>query len=353
MPRFDLRPDPSSPVPLYHQIAEALRYRIATGAIRIGTVLPPLREAARLWSVNLHTVRRAYAQLAGAGIVETRAPLGTQVLPATGGPALPRAGAAGRAAVRAREAFLARVVGEARKRHGLSLDRLLALLGDRRVPSGATSGATVYVAECSASQAADLARQLEERWRVHAVPWPIDRPPPPGPHAVVATYFHYNDLRSHWPDRFADVRFVAISPDQALPARLLAGQAEGGAPGSSRADRALRGRGAARAGARNARRVPVLLCERDDSMLRNIAADVSRLLPAERFHVTTRLLRRPGALLSGVHRHDRVLVAPRIWGSLPDAMRADPRVHELRYVFDPEGLDAVGRDLAWAPRQEV
>jgi hypothetical protein len=187
------------------------------------------------------------------------------------------------------------------------------------------------VAECSASQSADLARQLEERWRVRALPWPVDRPAPPAPHAVVATYFHYNDLRLRWPDRFPDVQFVAIHPDPALAARLL----EGRGPG-----------------ARTARRVPVVLCERDESMLRNIAADVSGCLPADRFRVSTKVVRRTDALLRGVGRHDRVLVAPRVWGELPEAIRNDPRVHELRYVFDPKGLDAVGRDNGWAPREE-
>src|SRR5262245_48034254 len=44
-----LQLDPQSPVPLYHQLAESLRYRIATGALRPGQPLPPLREAARRW----------------------------------------------------------------------------------------------------------------------------------------------------------------------------------------------------------------------------------------------------------------------------------------------------------------
>jgi regulatory GntR family protein len=72
--------DPASPVPLYHQLAEALRYRIATGALAPGTALPPLRAAARQWGVNLHTVRHAYAALASLGLVRTRAPHGTLVL---------------------------------------------------------------------------------------------------------------------------------------------------------------------------------------------------------------------------------------------------------------------------------
>ena len=71
-----------SPVPLYHQIAEGIRYRIATGALPTDTQLPTLREASRLWGVNLHTVRHAYKELADQGFVATKGPAGTRVLPA-------------------------------------------------------------------------------------------------------------------------------------------------------------------------------------------------------------------------------------------------------------------------------
>src|ERR1041385_6175358 len=73
--------DHARPVPLYHQIAEAIRYRVATGAIRPGETLPPLREAAALWGANLHTIRRAYLELSRAGLVATRSPNGTVILP--------------------------------------------------------------------------------------------------------------------------------------------------------------------------------------------------------------------------------------------------------------------------------
>jgi len=359
MTAFDLRPDAHSPVPLYHQIAEALRYRIATGAIAAGEVLPPLREAGRSWGVNLHTVRRAYAELAAAGVVETRAPLGTQVLPGTGRPAEPGRSRASRAAAGAQATFLDRVIEDARRRHGLSLAQLLALLESRRGPS-ARAEATVRVAECSVTQSADLARQIERRWRVRAVPWPIDRPEPDAAEAVVATYFHYNDLRVRWPGRFADIHFLPIRPDSGLPARLVAGtparhpgpEEDGSAsrPAGSRAP----ARPDRKAVARTDRgRIDVVLCEREEAMLRNIVADVSRLLPADRFRVRPKLVRRPTSILEGAESRSRVLVAPRLWGDLPDVVRDDPRVHELRYVFDPGDLDALGRDLGWSSRREA
>ena len=72
--------DPASPLPLYHQLAEGIRYQIATGVLEPGAALPSLRDAARRWGVNLHTVRHAYASLAAEGLVRTQAPHGTEVV---------------------------------------------------------------------------------------------------------------------------------------------------------------------------------------------------------------------------------------------------------------------------------
>ena len=59
-----------SPVPLYHQIAEALRASIEAGKLNPGDALQPMRQAAERWGVNIHTVRHAYAALAREGLVE-------------------------------------------------------------------------------------------------------------------------------------------------------------------------------------------------------------------------------------------------------------------------------------------
>ncbi|NUS48333.1 MAG: GntR family transcriptional regulator, partial [Gemmatimonadaceae bacterium] len=65
------RLNPSSPIPLYHQLAEAIRAEIAAGTLAPGDRLPPLRAGADVWGVNLHTVRHAYRALAESGLVRT------------------------------------------------------------------------------------------------------------------------------------------------------------------------------------------------------------------------------------------------------------------------------------------
>lgn len=307
-----LKLDPDSPVPLYHQIAEAIRYRIATGALGPGDVLPPVRVAAEVWGVNMHTARRAYAELARARLVESRPQSGTRVLAPARTPSVQSAAAS---------AFLARVVREAREQHGLSIDQLVTQLQN----SGSRAFAdVVHVVECSETQAADLARQLEARWCVEARPWSLERAgePPAGP--LVATYFHYNDVRKRWPARLASVRFVAIRPDRRLVERI----------GAWRTD---------------ARQVTATLCEREPAMAANIEADLTSVLPPAGFRVERRVANEPGALLDD-GGSGPVLFSPRVWGELSPAERAHPRAVEVRYVIDEAGIDAIGPEFGWPSR---
>src|SRR6185295_11412601 len=64
---------------LYERIAAEILRKVAAGELRPGDRLPPIRQAAGEWQVNLNTVARAYAALAERGILETRAGGGTVV----------------------------------------------------------------------------------------------------------------------------------------------------------------------------------------------------------------------------------------------------------------------------------
>ncbi|MCP3980070.1 MAG: GntR family transcriptional regulator [bacterium] len=72
--------DPTSPVPLYQQIAEQFRRLIALGALRPGDRLPTVRELAVRSRVNRNTAARAIQQLEAEAVVRTRVGQGTFVL---------------------------------------------------------------------------------------------------------------------------------------------------------------------------------------------------------------------------------------------------------------------------------
>lgn len=325
--------DPASPVPLYHQIAEALRADIAAGTLMPGDALPSLRKAADEWGVNLHTVRQAYRALAASGQVHTIAPRGSVVIDAH---------PASTDAIAPHEDVVTRFLREAREHHGLTLHDIRRQLErqirgaepeihdvsespEPRNIAGAGSASVVYVIECSTSQALDLAQQVQERWQVTAKPWSLERAGEPPPGALVATYFHYNDIRARWPRRLAEVQFASIRPDASLAARV-------------------------RAIVPTETRTTVILCEREAEKARNIAADLATVLPSPTFEIRTLVSNNPTTALHVAGRSQPVLFAPRIWGALGATERADPRALEVRYLFDPAELQAMADRFQWPAR---
>lgn len=61
--------DPSSHVPIYLQIADAVRAAVAAGVYRPGESLPSLRAMAIQVQVNPNTVQRAYDELERDGLI--------------------------------------------------------------------------------------------------------------------------------------------------------------------------------------------------------------------------------------------------------------------------------------------
>ncbi|HHY34400.1 MAG TPA: GntR family transcriptional regulator [Firmicutes bacterium] len=71
--------DRTSPVPLYYQIAQALRERIKKGEWLPGHRVPPEHELTQEFGVSRHTIRQALASLERDGLIYRQAGLGTFV----------------------------------------------------------------------------------------------------------------------------------------------------------------------------------------------------------------------------------------------------------------------------------
>ncbi|HUG86810.1 MAG TPA: GntR family transcriptional regulator [Euzebya sp.] len=80
MAAFDVTLDPSSPVPLYHQVARQLQAAVEEGRLGKGDFLPSEIELADSWGVSRPTARRAIQDLVEKGLLVRRRGVGTQIV---------------------------------------------------------------------------------------------------------------------------------------------------------------------------------------------------------------------------------------------------------------------------------
>jgi GntR family transcriptional regulator len=67
---FSLSVAPASGVPIYRQLVDQIRARVAGGHLRAGEFLPSVRQVAEQLEVNPMTVSKAYSLLERDGVVE-------------------------------------------------------------------------------------------------------------------------------------------------------------------------------------------------------------------------------------------------------------------------------------------
>jgi GntR family transcriptional regulator len=66
-------------VPIYRQIVNQIKYLVASGKIRAGDELPPIRTLAEQLSVTPNTIVKAYGELQDEGVIIKRRGAGTYV----------------------------------------------------------------------------------------------------------------------------------------------------------------------------------------------------------------------------------------------------------------------------------
>jgi GntR family transcriptional regulator len=71
--------NPAAERPIYGQIADRLKFAVASGVLRPGDLIPSVRELSRQLVVNPNTVARAYRDLQTEGLVEPVRGMGLQV----------------------------------------------------------------------------------------------------------------------------------------------------------------------------------------------------------------------------------------------------------------------------------
>jgi len=72
--------DPKLPVPIYRQIADAMRHLLVSGSLQSGDALPTVRDLAVDLGVNFNTVAQAYRILADEGWLDLKRKRGAVVV---------------------------------------------------------------------------------------------------------------------------------------------------------------------------------------------------------------------------------------------------------------------------------
>jgi len=64
------RIDPSDDLAIYDQVVRQVKFAVAGEVVRVGELVPSVRELARELTINPNTVARAYRQLQADGVLE-------------------------------------------------------------------------------------------------------------------------------------------------------------------------------------------------------------------------------------------------------------------------------------------
>ena len=71
--------DQTTPMPIYAQLMEQIRWAVSSGSLQSGAQLPTVRQLAVELRINPNTVAHAYRELERAGVIATRQGRGTFV----------------------------------------------------------------------------------------------------------------------------------------------------------------------------------------------------------------------------------------------------------------------------------
>lgn len=295
---------------LFAQIATHVRHRIAAGQLIPGDRLPSLRDAAREWGVNLHTVRRAYAQLESEGLVETsnrRRAVVTEYAAET--PAAHPEGL---------DVFLSRVAETAHARFGLSPAEVAA-----RLVAVVSPAPQIWVLECGAALAEGLAKQVAAWSGLPVKPWLVSRAAELPEGYYLGTYYHYAELRSALAGRRHAPAFFAVRFEGGFLERL-------------------------RARALAASRVIVLAVDARSG--KALVADLQNAL-GPGTELVLRTTRRPLAALAQCPAGVPVVLSPENWDRLPESERTLPDRFPL--IFEPleSHLTRIGAAFGWLPQE--
>jgi GntR family transcriptional regulator len=123
---MNLELDFRSGIPIYLQVVERIKERLASGQLKPGDQLPTVRSLASDLRVNFNTIARAYRIMDESGIISTQQGRGTYILE------MPPPEVIGSMRVKALEDLTQRYIADA-ERLGVAPDVLIKILNEQLV----------------------------------------------------------------------------------------------------------------------------------------------------------------------------------------------------------------------------
>lgn len=206
----------TSVVPVYEQIKEHLRYRIALGQYAAGDKVPSKRTLAKELGVNVHTVGKVYRQLEEEGMVTARRGSGVYVndqLPVT--PKPERRETLSEIAA----SSLRQVIGS-----GMEVEDFIAELReqmkDLKSALSPRKAAIIFV-ECNEEQCRDYADELNSRLQIETQPVLLhDLCAIQEADLVITTLFHIHEVRRALKHKARWVVSVVVRPKREVLDRI-------------------------------------------------------------------------------------------------------------------------------------
>jgi GntR family transcriptional regulator len=76
---FEVRPNSTIPIPIYEQIVNQVIFGVAQGVLRVGELIPSVRDLGQQLLVHPNTVARAFLELERMGVLQARRGKGMEV----------------------------------------------------------------------------------------------------------------------------------------------------------------------------------------------------------------------------------------------------------------------------------
>ena len=218
--------DRNNKIPLYLQLKELIKYYISTGAIQENQRLPTVSELAQILGVNFETVRKAYKELAGEGLISTTRGQGTFRKASDGHPGRPPG-----AKPNPKPGYKSEPVEAAKKAIRELLQTGLDLEGARSVIGRAfdeitleSSNQLIIFTECNLLQIREISELLRSHLEINVKPVLLENLNEEVAKtlgedrsllAVITTGFHINEVRHALADSSIKIDFVItnMSPE--------------------------------------------------------------------------------------------------------------------------------------------